>query len=91
METNILRFEHPEYLYWLLIIPILIAIYVTIRIINKRQFQKFADTKFAELLTPLVSKSRSNQSSPSANLHSISCPNSLPMNSSFFQSRLSLK
>ena len=60
MENNILRFEHPEYLYWLLIIPILIAIYITIRIINKRQFLKFADTKFAELLTPLVSTSRSN-------------------------------
>ena len=60
MENNILRFEHPEYLYWLLIIPVLIAIYITIRIINKKQFQKFADSKFAGLLTPLVSKSRSN-------------------------------
>ena len=60
MENNILRFEHPEYLYWLLIIPVLIAIYITIRIINKKQFQKFADSKFADLLTPLVSKSRSN-------------------------------
>ena len=60
METSILKFEHPEYLYWLFIIPILIAIYVSIRVINKKQFQKFADTKFMELLAPLVSKSRSN-------------------------------
>ena len=60
METNILRFEHPEYLYWLLIIPILIAIYVTIRIISKKQFSKFADNKFMELLSPLTSTSRSN-------------------------------
>lgn len=60
MESNILRFEHPEYLYGLLIIPILIAIYITIRIINKRQFSKFADSKFIEFLTPLASKSRSN-------------------------------
>mgnify|MGYP003302879189 FL=1 len=60
MENNILRFEHPEYLYWLLIIPILIAIYVTIRIINKKRFSKFADSKFIELLAPLTSNSRSN-------------------------------
>ena len=31
METNILRFEHPEYLYWLAIIPILIGIYIQSR------------------------------------------------------------
>jgi len=60
MENNILRFEHPEYLYWLLIIPILIAVYVTIRIINKKRFSKFADSKFIELLAPLTSNSRSN-------------------------------
>ncbi len=60
METNILKFEHPEYLYWLLIIPILIAIYISVRIINKKQYSKFADSKFMGLLTPLVSKSRSN-------------------------------
>ncbi len=60
METNILKFEHPEYLYWLLIIPILIAIYISVCIINKKQYSKFADSKFMELLTPFVSKSRSN-------------------------------
>ncbi len=60
METNILRFEHPEYLYWLLVIPLLIAAYVIVKIIDKRQFRKFADSKFAELLVPLASKARSN-------------------------------
>lgn len=60
METNILRFEHPEYLYLLLVIPIFIALYILLRIINKRQFKKFADSKFAEFLVPLASKSRSN-------------------------------
>ncbi|MBQ8221788.1 MAG: VWA domain-containing protein [Bacteroidales bacterium] len=58
METNILRFEHPEYLYLLFVIPILIALYILVRIINKKQFNKFADTKFAEFLVPLASKSR---------------------------------
>ena len=60
METHILRFEHPEYLYWLLIVPILIAIYILIKIINKRNFKKFADNKFIELLIPLASRARSN-------------------------------
>lgn len=60
METHILRFEHPEYLYWLLGIPVLIAIYILIRIHSKRQFKKFADTKFINFLVPLASRARSN-------------------------------
>ena len=60
MGTNILRFEHPEYLYWLLVIPILIAIHISIRILNKKQFKKFADSKFSEFLIPLASNARSN-------------------------------
>lgn len=60
MESHILRFEHPEYLYWLLVIPVIIAIYIFIRIINKRQFKKFADNKFLEFLIPLASRARSN-------------------------------
>lgn len=60
MESQILRFEHPEYLYWLLVIPVLIAIYIFIRIVNKRQFKKFADNKFIEFLIPLASRARSN-------------------------------
>ena len=60
MESHILRFEHPEYLYWLLVIPVLIAIYIFIRIVNKRQFKKFADNKFIEFLIPLASRARSN-------------------------------
>lgn len=60
MESHILRFEHPEYLYWLLVIPVLIAIYIFIRIINKRQFKKFADNKFLGFLIPLASRARSN-------------------------------
>lgn len=60
METNILRFEHPEYLYWLAIIPILISIYITIRFISKKRFQVFAESKFRDLLIPLISTSRSN-------------------------------
>lgn len=59
MESNIIRFEHPEYLYWLIAIPMLIGIYIAVRVINKRQFEIFADSRFRELLIPLVSTSRS--------------------------------
>ena len=29
---NVLRFEHPEYLYWLLVIPVLVIIYILFRL-----------------------------------------------------------
>lgn len=58
METNILRFEHPDYLYWLIIIPILIAVYIFIRYFNKKQFSKFADIRFIGYLAPKVSSGR---------------------------------
>lgn len=45
METSILRFENPQYLYWLLVLPVLIAVYILIRLWNKRQFKRFANIK----------------------------------------------
>ena len=60
MESNILRFENPQYLYWLLIIPVLVAIYVMIRLWNKRQFERFANIKLREYLVPMFSSSRAN-------------------------------
>lgn len=60
MQPNILRFEHPEYLYWLLIILVFIAIYIFIRIFNKRQFRKFANLSLKEYLVPSLSTERNN-------------------------------
>lgn len=60
MESNILRFENPQYLYWLLIIPVLVAIYVMIRLWNKRQFERFANIKLREYLVPMFSSARAN-------------------------------
>lgn len=60
METSILRFENPQYLYWLLIIPVLIAVYVLIRIWNKRQFARFANIKLRGYLIPMFSSKRAN-------------------------------
>lgn len=60
MESNILRFENPQYLYWLLIIPVLVAIYVLIRLWNKRQFGRFANIKLRGYLVPMFSSARAN-------------------------------
>ena len=60
MESNILRFENPQYLYWLLVIPVLIAIYVLVRFWNKKQFEHFANIKLRSYLVPMFSSARAN-------------------------------
>ena len=60
METSILRFENPQYLYWLLILPVLIAVYVLIRSLNKKQFKRFANIKLRGYLIPQFSSKRAN-------------------------------
>ena len=60
MENNILRFDNPQYLYWLLIIPVLVAVYVLIRLWNKRQFGRFANVKLRGYLVPMFSSARAN-------------------------------
>ena len=49
---NVLSFEHPEYLYWLIVIPVLIIIYILVRIRQDRLFKKFADTQMRGYLVP---------------------------------------
>lgn len=60
MDSNIIRFENPQYLYWLLVIPVLVAIYVLIRLWNKRQFERFASVKLRNFLVPMFSSARAN-------------------------------
>ena len=60
MESNILRFENPQYLYWLLIIPVLVAIYVLMRFWSKKQFVRFANIKLRHYLVPMFSSARAN-------------------------------
>lgn len=60
MEPNILRFENPQYLYWLLVIPVLVAIYILTRLWKKRQFTRFANISLREFLIPNFSTARSN-------------------------------
>ena len=57
---NVLRFEHPEYLYGLIIIPLLILIYIAFRIGQKRRFERFAQIGMREQLVPTYSTRRAN-------------------------------
>ena len=47
---NVLRFEHPEMLYWLILIPVLVIIYILVRLWQDRTFKRFADMKMREYL-----------------------------------------
>ena len=57
---NVLRFEHPEYLYWLIVIPVLVIIYILFRIGQKRRFERFAHIEMREQLMPSYSCRRAN-------------------------------
>ena len=57
---NVLRFEHPEYLYGLLIIPLLIIIYILFRLGQKRRFERFAQIGMRDYLVPTHSNRRAN-------------------------------
>lgn len=57
---NVLRFEHPEYLYWLLIIPVLAIIYIMFRLGQKRRFERFAQIGMRDYLVPTHSNRRAN-------------------------------
>ena len=57
---NVLRFEHPEYLYGLIAIPLLIIIYVLLRLRQKKQFERFASLGMREYLVPTYSSRRAN-------------------------------
>ena len=55
---NILRFEHPEYLYGLIVIPLLVIIYLLVWFRQDRVFRKFADKGMRGYLVPQRSVSR---------------------------------
>ena len=56
---NVVRFEHPEYLYWLIVIPVLIIIYILIRLRKDRLFKRFANVEMRKYLVPKRSNGRS--------------------------------
>lgn len=56
---NVLRFEHPEYLYGLIVIPLLIIIYILILLWQDRTFKRFASVQMRNYLVPKRSRRRS--------------------------------
>ena len=52
------RFEEPQYLYLLIFIPILIAVYVWYRADFRRRKRKFAQNEIMQILSPDASNSR---------------------------------
>lgn len=52
------KFGHPEYLYLLIIIPVLALLYILSVIYKKRALKKFGDLEIIEQLMPYVSKNR---------------------------------
>ncbi|HEY7162129.1 MAG TPA: BatA domain-containing protein, partial [Acidobacteriota bacterium] len=51
-----LRFAHPEYLYALLILPLLIAIYIWSRQARKRSIRKLGNPELLQQLMPSAGK-----------------------------------
>ena len=55
-----MRFEHPEYLYWLAIIPVLVIFYILFRVGQRRRFERFAKLEMRDNLVPTYSTRRAN-------------------------------
>lgn len=52
------RFAHPEYLYALAVVPIILLLYFYLLAWKKKARKQFADNKLMEMLTPNVSKTK---------------------------------
>ena len=52
------RFAHPEYFYFLLVIPVFTVFFILSRINRRRSLRMFGDNALIEQLMPSVSTSR---------------------------------
>jgi Ca-activated chloride channel family protein len=55
---NILRFAHPEYLYGLVAVPVILILFFLMITWRKRAFKRFSDSSLLAQLAPQVSKNR---------------------------------
>ena len=55
---NVLRFEHPDVLYGLILIPLLIIIYILVRLRQDKIFKRFAEIGLRDYLVPRHSTRR---------------------------------
>lgn len=58
METSILKFERPEALYLLLLIPAFLVLFLFSRYLRKKAMKRFADLHLFKVLMPLESFTR---------------------------------
>jgi Ca-activated chloride channel family protein len=55
---NILRFAHPEYLYALIAVPVIVILFFSMMIWRRKAYRKFGDISLLEQLAPDVSRNR---------------------------------
>ncbi len=55
---SLFRFAHPEYLYALAIVPVIIILFIVMRILKRKAWKKLGDTALIAKLAPSVSKGK---------------------------------
>lgn len=55
---NVLQFQHPQYFYLFLIIPLIVGLYLLKRMVRKKAIQNLGAPELVEKLMPIASKSR---------------------------------
>jgi len=55
---NIFRFAHPEYLYALAVIPVIILLFIVMRIMKRKAWKKLGDSNLVTKLAPSVSRGK---------------------------------
>jgi len=55
---NIFRFAHPEYLYALAVIPVIILLFIAMRIMKRKSWKKLGDSNLVTRLAPSVSRGK---------------------------------
>jgi Ca-activated chloride channel family protein len=55
---NILRFAHPEYLYALAVIPLIILLFIVMRIMKRKAWKQLGDANLVARLAPSVSRGK---------------------------------
>ncbi|CAN5611531.1 VWA domain-containing protein [soil metagenome] len=55
---SIFRFAHPEYLYALAVVPIIIILFFVMRLMKRKAWKKLGDTSLVSQLAPSVSKGK---------------------------------
>ena len=55
---SIFRFAHPEYLYALAVVPVIIILFIVMRVMKRKAWKQFGDSSLLTQLAPSVSKGK---------------------------------